>query len=512
MQLPIAVSETAKSTLQNQVFEQIRLMIASGRLKAGDPLPGTRELGMQMGISRNTALLAYERLISEGYIYTKPHVGTFVSETLYEQVASASANADLVTPVTNGKSSDLPTPTRSRQFLRTHSLRNPHKHRLTADFWVGRPDPASFPVKAWSRHIWRQLQRSHTALTEYNDPQGLEALRLAISDHLGPARGIVVEADQIIIVAGCQDGFNLIARLLVEPGTPLVIENPCFQGAAYVFESFGAEPHPVQVDECGLDVAQLPDVSRAVAYLTPSHQYPMGATLSLPRRLELLAWADKYDAYIVEDDYDSDFRFNGAPLTAVKGLDRSDRVIYLGTFSKCMGPGLRLGYVVLPKTLVEPARRLKALMNNGQSWLEQSAMADFMLDGGFRRHLRRMRQTYLARRDALLATLETNFGRCQVRGADAGMHLTWRIPAGLPEAEEIEKRALKGGIGVYAMSTGAALQFGSLDESCRYLVLGYAAMTPREIDQGISCLAKILSLESGRSAVAGTEASRRKSP
>jgi GntR family transcriptional regulator / MocR family aminotransferase len=511
MQLPIAVSETEKSTLQNQVFEQIRLMIVDGRLKAGDPLPATRELSMQIGISRNTTMLAYDRLISEGYIYTKPQVGTFVSANLHDRVPTASTNGVQLTSGVRGKSTELPSAPRTRQFLRTHSLRNPHKQRLTADFWVGRPDPASFPVKVWSKHVWKQLQRSSTSLTEYNEPSGLEALRLAISDHLGPARGVAVDADQIIIVGGCQDGFNLIARLLVEPGTPLVIENPCYQGAAYVFESYGAEPHPVPVDEHGLDTAQLPIVSGAVAYLTPSHQYPMGATLSLPRRLDLLAWANENDAFIVEDDYDSDFRFSGAPLTAVKGLDRHDRVIYMGTFSKCMGPGLRLGYVVLPRALVEPARRLKALMNNGQSWLEQSAMADFMLDGGFRRHLRRMRQTYLTRRDVLLAALQANFGECHVRGADAGMHLTWRIPDGLPDAGEIEKRALIGGVGVYALSTGAALQFGAHNDSLRYLVLGYAALTPREINQGISCLAKTLSPASAHSAAAGTAMLQRKS-
>ena len=511
MQLPIAVSETEKSTLQNQVFEQIRLMIVDGRLKAGDPLPATRELSIQMGISRNTTMLAYERLISEGYIYTKPQVGTFVSANLHDRIPTSSMNGVRLTSGANSQSTELPSASRTRQFVRTHSLRNPHKQRLAADFWVGRPDPASFPVKAWSKHIWKQLQRSSASLTSYNEPSGLEALRNAISDHLGPARGIAVDADQIIIVGGCQDGFNLIARLLVEPGTPLVIENPCYQGAAYVFESFGAELHPVSVDEQGLDTSQLPDVSGAVAYLTPSHQYPMGATLSLPRRMDLLAWADEHDAYVVEDDYDSDFRFSGAPLTAVKGLDRHDRVIYMGTFSKCMGPGLRLGYLALPRALVEPARRLKALMNNGQSWLEQSAMADFMLDGGFRRHLRRMRQTYVIRRDVLLAALQSNFGECHVRGADAGMHLTWRIPDDLPDAEEIETLALKGGVGVYALSTGAALQIGSRTDSRRYLVLGYAALTPREIDHGISCLAKILSPASSHSVTAETAALQRNS-
>lgn len=493
MQLPIAVNETERATLQNQVFEQIRVMIAEGRLKAGDPLPATRELSLQMGISRNTALLAYERLISEGYVYTKPYVGTFVSDNLHDRVAPRLVDGQDAPQSESCQLLSLNDAQRLRQFVRIHSLQNPHRKRLSADFWVGRPDPASFPVKVWSQHIWKQLQRSSAALTQYNEPSGLEALRLAISDHLGPARGIAVDAGQIMIVGGCQDGFNLIARLLVSPGTPLVIENPCYQGAAYVFESFGAEPYPVTVDEHGMDVSQLPDVSSPVAYLTPSHQYPMGATLSLPRRMELLAWADKHDAYILEDDYDSDFRFTGAPLTALKGLDRNDRVVYMGTFSKSMGPGLRLGYIVLPKALVAPARRLKALMNNGQSWLEQAAMADFMFEGGFRRHLRRMRQTYLERRDVLLAALKSNFGDCQVRGEDAGMHLTWRIPDRYPHAEEIERLAVLEGVGVYALSTGAALQFGTTEESRRYLVLGYAALTPREIEQGIARLAECLS-------------------
>ncbi|MEQ1715689.1 MAG: PLP-dependent aminotransferase family protein [Hyphomicrobium sp.] len=511
MQLPIAVSEGETATLQNQVFDQVRSMIMDGRLRAGDPLPATRELSSQMGISRNTAIIAYERLIAEGYIYTKPYVGTFVAAEIPETVLSTAPTGGSRNIRANGTAVNLLDSPRSHLFHRTHALRNLNRQRLTADFWVGRPDPTSFPVKPWSQHIWRQLQSSSAALTEYNDPSGLEALRHAISDHLGPARGIAIEADKIIIVGGCQDGFNLIARLLVEPRTPVVVENPCYQGAAFVFESFGAELYPVPIDENGLDVSLLPVVSGALAYVTPSHQYPMGATLPLPRRLALLSWADKHDAYVIEDDYDSDFRFTGSPLTAVKGLDRRDRVIYMGTFSKCMGPGLRLGYVVLPGALVEPARRLKTLMNNGQGWLEQAAMAAFMLDGGYRRHLRRVRQMYLERRDALLMALTRHFGVCKVQGEEAGMHLVWRIPDDFPDAAEIEAIALQGGVGVYAMSTGAALQFGAIDHSRRYLVLGYAALTPREIEQGIARLAQILSRPAIQPAAAVNAALQRNS-
>ena len=486
------VGGVEKTTLQTQVFEQIRAMILDGRLRAGSPLPATRELCAQMGISRNTAILAYERLSAEGYIYTRPHVGTFVATEIPEDTFSTSASKTEHIENGHDPANGTEFTTRLMACLRVHSLRNPGRARLTVDFWVGRPDPGSFPVKTWSKHIWNCLQRSGTGLTEYGDPAGLIELRQAISDHLGPARGIIADAEQVIIVGGCQDGFNLISRLLVEPGDTIVVENPCYQGAAFVLEGFGGRLHPVAVDEEGIDVSQLPEVPGALVYVTPSHQYPMGVTMTLPRRLALLSWANRNRAYIIEDDYDSDFRFTGSPITALKGLDRANRVLYMGTFSKCMGPGLRLGFLVLPPHLAEPARRMKTLMNNGQSWLEQAAMADFMLEGGYRRHLRRVRQVYLERRDALLASLDRHFGPCKVSGKDAGMHLIWSIPDGLPDASEIERRALESGVGVYAFYSGAALHFGPARADQRHLVLGYAALTPREIEAGISRLASVL--------------------
>lgn len=443
MQLPIALSETARSTLQDQLFEQIRTMILDGHLKAEDPLPATRELSAQVGVSRNTAILAYERLISEGYIYTRPHVGTFVAPEIPEHALNVLRNGNAIGSVEEPAIRRIWPTVRLRD---AHQLVSPHRENLKLDYWPGRPDPTSFPTKIWSRHIWRRLQSAGGTLTEYGDPAGLHELRQAIADHLGPARGIIAEPDQVIIVGGCQDGFNLAAQLLIEEGSTAIVENPCYQGAAFVLKSYGATLWPHPVDRDGIDVSKLPEFPGAVAYVTPSHQYPMGATLSLPRRIKLLSWAAETGAYVIEDDYDSDFRFTGSPLTALKGLDRRDRVLYLGTFSKCMGPGLRLGYLVVPAPLKEAAKRLKALMNNGQGWLEQAAMADFMGSGDFQRHLRRVRLVYLEKRDALISTLKLHFGAGQLSGIDGECILSgksrrasltrakssgWRVPKGL---------------------------------------------------------------------------------
>ncbi len=490
VQLSIILSETDKATLQAQIFDQIRSMILNGQLRGDDPLPTTRELSVQLGVSRNTAVLAYERLIAEGYIRTKPYVGTFVSPDLPDTAFLSTQGARKSQPPTPDEAGEEPQAL--GVSLRTHQLAKPDRRRLAADFWVGRPDTRTFPLKAWSQHIKARLKSAGPRLTSYSDPAGLLELRRAIAKHLGPARGVIADPEQIIIVGGCQDGFNLAGRLLVKPGSPAVVESPCYQGAAFVLESMGAKLHPVPVDRDGLDVARLPRVDGALAYVTPSHQYPIGVTMSLQRRIELLAWATQHEAYIIEDDYDSDFRFVGSPLTALKGLDRNERVIYLGTFSKCMGPGLRLGYVVAPRRLVESFRRMKMLMNNGQSWLEQAAMADFMASGEFGRHLRRIRQLYRERRDALLNALIKHFGPCEIYGDQAGMHLVWKLPDGLPDAAEVEARGLAAGVGVISLATGSALRFNNDDGGDRMLMLGFVALTEKEIEDGVARLADAL--------------------
>ena len=488
VQLPLKVDAHEKVTLQSQIFEQIRRMILDGRLRSGDFLPTTRALSEQIGISRNTTLMAYERLMAEGYIQTRPSVGTFVSAEIPETtfVTKSSLLSANVEDADASGHADFPEP--HLEHLRAHAIVNPHAHPLVADFWVGRPSPDSFPLKIWSNLIWRRLTTADKVLTEYGDPAGLYELRLAIADHLGPTRGVTTDPEQIIVVGGAQDGLNLVGRMLLGPGSTAVVESPCYQGAAYLLESFGAELHPVPVYEKGLEVEKLPEADGAVAYVTPSHQYPFGVTLTLDRRISLLSWATRLRGYIIEDDYDSDFRFAGSPITALKGLDRGERVFYIGSFSKCMGPALRLGYVVVPRAFTKPAKILKALMNNGQPWLEQAAMADFMNSGGYARHLRRLRQIYLARRNVTLASLKRHFGESDVIGADAGMHLVWRLPGHLPSASDVQAMALAAGVGVYTLNSGAAHHFDSSEESERFLVLGYAALTESEIELGISRL------------------------
>ena len=311
-------------------------------------------------------------------------MGTFVSPDLPD---TAFLSADQRTPQKEeqGAAIEAPPPCGA---LRTHRLADPERRRLAADFWVGRPDARSFPLKAWSHHIKNRLKAVGSNLTSYNDAAGLMELRRAIAKHLAPARGVVADPEQIVIVGGCQDGFNLVGRLLVTPGSTAVVESPCYQGAAFVLESLGATLYPVPVDQDGLDVSRLPKTRGAVAYVTPSHQYPIGVTMSLQRRLELLAWATQYDAYIMEDDYDSDFRFIGSPLTALKGLDRNERVIYLGTFSKLRArPAARLCRAA------PPSRRSRAAYENAdEQWPKLAGTGG---DGGF--HVeRRIRAPFAA--------------------------------------------------------------------------------------------------------------------
>ncbi|WP_334148479.1 MocR-like pyridoxine biosynthesis transcription factor PdxR [Hyphomicrobium sp.] len=488
MSLPLKLQSPSPIGLQTQIFEQVREMILQGRLRPGEPLPATRSLSEQLGISRNTAALAYERLAAEGYIETRHSVGTFVSMQIPEHALHAATRKDIAPARTARRTKAVS----GHRDFRSQALVNPHGRRLVADFWVGRPDPDSFPRKTWARLILRRLLSAGSALTEYRDPSGLIDLRQAIADRVRPTRNIATNADEIIIVGGCQDGLNLVSRLLVTPGSTAVVESPCYQGAAFLFESFGATIVPVPVDDRGLDCRRLPDVRNAIAYVTPSHQYPLGVTLSLERRLGLLAWAAETNSYILEDDYDSDFRFHGAPIAALKGLDRTGRVIYLGTFSKCLGAGLRLGYVILPPELVERARHMKTLMNNGQPWLEQATLADFMQSGGYEHHVRRIRKLYFSRRNALLSSLSEHFPGGETIGDEAGMHLAWRLPRHLPPASKVESLAIEAGIGVYTLASGAAVNFDASAESDRFLVLGFSSLKEREIAIGISKLADVL--------------------
>ncbi|MCB1716676.1 MAG: PLP-dependent aminotransferase family protein [Candidatus Competibacteraceae bacterium] len=487
MQLPIQIDSSSRHSLQQQIFDAIRALILDGRLPPGAALPASRALSEQLSVSRNTVLLVYERLLGEGYLQTQASVGTFVNHSLPE--ATLQARPDEHRSQAGQRSMRRQTlPFRGR----AQALVNPNRHRLAFDFWVGRPDPHSFPGKAWRRLLQHYLSIGGRRLTEYSDPAGLLQLRHAIAEHLGPARGIQTGPDRIVIVSGIQQALNIVARLFIHPTADVVLEWPCYQGAAYLFESYGATVRPVPVDEHGLDTAQLPDGTISLAYVTPSHQYPLGSTLALERRIRLLEWAWEVGAYIVEDDYDSDFRYTGSPLTALAGLDACGAVIYLGTFSKSIGASLRLGYMVLPAELVEPAQIAKALLDNGQPWLEQAVLADFIANGSYANHLRRIRQLYRQRRDCLVAALTTHFGPVRLGGLEGGMHIVWKLPPQLPDAPQVQALALQAGVGVYALDGGAATDFDQPGYREKTLLLGYSSLTEDEIQAGIARLAQAL--------------------
>jgi GntR family transcriptional regulator / MocR family aminotransferase len=487
MQLLISIDRAAGRPLQIQIYESIRSQILSGTLKAGRQLPSSRSLSEQLGIARNTVVLAYERLASEDYINSRTKAGIFVNDRL----------PDAAVLIRSGYATDTSRAQRIRLGKNpTFSGRAPElwteeRTRPRFDFFVGRPHADSFPTSFWRSATARHLAFAHGVQTQYGDPRGLNALREAIAEHLKATRGIDAEADQVLITSGIQGALNLLARVFVDGTgeTSVAIENPCYQGAAFLFSSYGARIHPVRVDDHGLIVSQLEGFLGSLVYVTPSHQFPTGCTMSLDRRLHLLSWAHQTGSYIIEDDYDSDFRYDGPPLTALAGLDRRGHVIYLGTFSKSIGAGIRIGYVVLPRHLLEPARIVKALLDNGAPWLEQAVVADFLKEGAFIRHLRRIRRSYMAARNALIEEIEHHFPDGVLSGRECGMHMMWTVPPNLPTADEIQRLALTRGVGLYPLSRAAAHEYGKAHLRDRSLVLGYAALSEGEIRDAIARVA-----------------------
>ena len=491
MQLLISLDSKDTRPLQVQLYEAIRHMILSGKLKAGERLPSSRAVSDELRIARNTVVLAYERLIAEGYIATRIKAGTFVNDKL----------PDTSVLVRNGHSESVPPGKRIRLgripsfFGRSPELWKERSLRPKYDFFVGRPHPKSFPTRFWRRSLSQHLLYAKGAMTEYGDPRGLHALRDAIAAHLRATRGIDAIADQIVITSGIQGALNLLARIFVtnDRKSSVAVENPSYQGAAFLFSSYGAEIHPIPVDEDGLDVSHLDGFHGNLVYVTPSHQFPTGYTLTLDRRLRLLDWAYRTGSYIIEDDYDSDFRYDGPPLVALAGLDGKGQVIYLGTFSKSIGAAIRIGYLVLPHHLLDQARIVKALLDNCSPWLEQAVIADFLREGAFLRHLRSIRRSYLAARNALIEEIEGNFPGSILSGTEAGMHMMWRVPPDLPKPEEIQRKALTCEVGLYPLLASAAFEYGNVRRfRDRAIVLGYTALSEDEIREGIGRVARVI--------------------
>ncbi|GEP06916.1 PLP-dependent aminotransferase family protein [Methylobacterium oxalidis] len=484
MELTLALDAKSTKPLQAQVFDQVREIILDGQLKAGTALPPSRVLAERLRVSRNTVMMAYERLAAEGYVRARGTAGLYVEPIPPDSLLLIQRGGLYQT---NGPIPDAS----SEPLLCFAGSPGGGSDRPELDFWVGRSDPAGFPLRVWRRIVNRLLAKETAYLTDYCDPAGLPELRAAIGTHLRRARAVAVTEDQVIVTTGGQDALNLVFNLLKSHTRQLCIENPCYLGASLIFRSAGLTIHPTPVDGEGLRTDLLPAERGSLLYVTPSHQFPTGATMTLTRRLALLQWAEETDSYIVEDDYDSDFRYDGPPLTALAGLDGGRRVFYAGTFSKSVGAGLRIGFATVPRLFWDEARMLKARMSNGQAWLEQAALAAFIDEGHFDRHLRRLRQVYKARRDRLVAALRAAFEGATILGGESGLHLVWKLPPGFPPARQIQVMAREQGIGIYALSSGAAFDFDA-EANDDMLVFGYSSLTEAQIEDAVRRLRLML--------------------
>ncbi len=487
MELTLALDANGHEPLHAQVFEQVRKLILNGRLRPGQPLPSSRELAGSLCISRNTILLGYERLTAEGYIESRGTAGTFVSSSLPDDLLRVSGWPPRLPQATEEGQSD-PVLCFAGSPGGTGSSGRPD-----IDFWVGRSAAESFPVRTWRKLLTQTLSSQDIQIADYSDPVGLVDLRQAIADHLARSRGMAVDAEQIVVTSGSQDGLNLIHRLLQGSYDTIFVENPCYQGAALLFQSLGVNVVPIPVDASGLNVDELPRTKSSLVFVTPSHQFPTGVTLALERRIQLLKWAEASDSLIIEDDYDSDFRYDGPPLTALAGLD-SSRVFYLGTFSKSLGAGLRLGYTVVPNTYCNATRQTKAFMNNGQPWLEQVVLAEFLRSGAFDRHLRRVRKIYKERRDHLVQCLQHHFPETTICGHEAGLHFVWILPKDFPPASRIQIVARESSIGIYSLRSGAAIDLTERSQD-NVILLGYSSVSKENITRAVRRLRRLIDAE-----------------
>ncbi len=486
MQIPPLLLDRARDApLAIQLADQLRDAIRQGCIAAGARLPSSRQLADQLCVARNTVVRAYDALGIEGYVETRSASGVFAA-------TPRRAAAPLVAPIPLATDLHTPLPPQMPGPMHAHRAQNllgQDAARLAYDFLPGRPRASLFPVKAWRRLLQSRLAYGGgVGLSQYGDPGGLLALRAAITAHLAYSRGIVVDPEQVLIVAGIQEGLNIAARLFLSPGSVALTEDPCYQGATYALQAAGARVLGVPVDDEGLVADALPQDGARLLYLTPSHQYPTGQVLSQARRHAVIAWARRTGCHLLEDDYDGEFQYEGSALPAIASL-APDCCIYLGTFSKTLGAGLRIGYMVVPPRLVAAVRDAKALLNNGNPWLDQATLAEFIRSGSYAAHVTRCRAHYLESRDALVAALRRHFGDVRISGERSGMHLFWHLPAGVPEAARLAELALRARVGVYPPAAAAVhTDAGDASLGRRALVLGYATLLPRQIEQGIARL------------------------
>jgi GntR family transcriptional regulator/MocR family aminotransferase len=475
------VARRAGAPLYRQIYEGYREAILELRLRPGQRLPSTRALAAELGISRIPVLNAFEQLLAEGYFESRVGAGTFVARSLPDRTAPAALGAP--------RASNRPGPRRVARTAVPAPARPAPWLGGWGPFRVSEPAVDHFPFPLWARLVARYARAPNPDLLNYHDPMGYRPFREAVAEYLRTARALRCDAGRIMVVSGSQQALVITARVLLDPGSAVWIEDPGYGGARDALRMAGADLVPVPVDAGGLDVgagAAHCANARAV-YVTPSHQYPLGVTMTASRRLQLLDWAQSRGAWIIEDDYDSEYRYESQPITALQGLDRDGRVIYIGTLSKVLFPALRIGYLVIPPDLVPRFAAVREATDLFPPTLPQAVLAEFIGAGHFARHVRRMRALYRERRSALVDAIAQEFrGALSVLGAEAGIHLVVTLPRGSRD-QAVAARAAREG--VWAMPLSRCYAGGM---SRQGLVLGYGGAGADVIPAAVRRLRRIV--------------------
>lgn len=487
--------ENSEIPIYRQIYEALRRQILSSILPAKTQLPSTRALSRQLAVSRMTVVNAYEQLFAEGYIEGVSGSGTYVASVLPEELLEIEDKKRQKAEIAD-KKVEVSLSRRGERLLSVDYV-NLRASRITGElhaFHYGLPALDEFPFDVWSRLVARRLRKVPMALFGSGNSEGYQPLRVAVSDYLQTARAVRCSPEQIIITNGAQQALSLIAQVLIDEGETIWLENPGYPGARDLLIAAGAQILSVPVDREGFDLnfAVRQNNPARIACVTPSHQFPLGTVMSLARRLALIEWARRNDSWIIEDDYDSEFRYSGRPLASLQGLDESgERVIYVGTFSKTIFPALRLGFMVVPKNLIAVFTAARALADSHSPSIDQAVLTDFIEQGHFSRHVRRMRQLYAERQEVLVSAAgEDLAGLLEIAPDEAGMHLIGWLPTGAcdklaaekAKQHNIETKPLS------AFSTGdnASIQRGGL-------ILGYTAFSPGQIRYGVQRLTQALS-------------------
>jgi len=490
---PVALAPRTKTPMYRQLYDWFRKAILDRQLRPGQRVPSTRGLAEELKISRIPVLNAYEQLLAEGYFETFVGAGTCVARSIPDDSLSpAGVKARKGLQETQMLGKRAPRRISRRASGLTDVPAQSWLDNLGA-FRVSLPALDQFPIGVWSKLVARHCRRPPRGIMAYGDAMGYLPFCETIAEYLGAVRGVRCEASQILVTTGSQQALQLSAQVLLDPRDRVWMEEPGYPGARQAFMMAGAQLMPVPVDRDGMNVAHIigRGLGAGAVYVTPSHQYPTGMTMGATRRMLLLHWAARSGAWIIEDDYDSEYRFASRPIASLQGLDTDGRVIYVGTFSKVMFPALRLGYVVVPKDLVPAFSAARDAADIFSSTLYQAVLTDFIREGHFARHIRRMRMLYMERRCVLEKAIQLQMGdMLQVIGAEAGMHLVALLPPGTSDVA-VSKEAAQRGISVMPLSTC----YSKLPARGG-LILGYGGASPHQIQDGIRKLR--MSVQSAR--------------